>query len=295
MSTIISFEKNDFVNSIAKQLGLGVIIPQVTQFSDGEIDITFDENQVKNKRVFLLHNLKENNNELIMWLLLLIYKIKYAQAQEIIGVIPYFPYSRQAEGSSSNAHAIIDILEHAGITQFVCVELHDQSMQSLFTVPLHQVFLDNCIAHHIQSHVLEDDYCIVAPDEGARARVNKIATHLNKKTILYNKKRIGEHIKLLSSQGNCISKTAIIIDDIIDTGDTAYEVAKDLRAQGIKKIYGYFIHPVFALPPAEIIKKLKFERIFVSNSINHEYETGLNIEQFDCSGELIPILKSLNL
>lgn len=297
MSIIISFEKNDFVIRIAQQLNVEIVIPNVVRFADGELDISFsNQEKIKNQRVFLLHTLRKNNNESIMKLLLLIYKIKYAQAKEIIGVIPYFPYSRQAqEGTISNAHTIIDVLEHAGINQFVCVELHDQSIRSLFKVPLQQIFMDQFIAHHIQLHVPENDYCIVAPDAGAQERVKKIAMQLKKNTVFYRKKREGQLVALVSSQGRCQNSTAIIIDDIIDTGSTAHQVAKDLRAHGVTKLYGYFIHPVFAVPPVEIIQNLKFERMFVSNSISQVYEQDLNIEQFDCSGELIPILKSLNL
>ena len=186
------------------------------------------------------------------------------------------------------------MLEAAGINRFICVELHDAKIEPYFHVPLTNVSLVPLIAAHIQSHFGDQDYCLVAPDNGAIRRVQEIAALLNKEVITYSKQRFNLDTVTLkgSPHGSFDHDTAIIIDDILDTGNTALEVVDDLYSKGISSVNGYFIHAVLAPGTLERVQRSGLKRIFVSNTIKKDFEATW-IEIFDYTPALVPWLKLL--
>lgn len=301
-SIFVAFDnQNSLITTSAKEISHSIVSPRIQQFADGEIRVVLDDPTVfVDKTVVLVQSTSNPVQENIFRIALLAHELKNAQAKKIIGVLPYFGYARQEasniKGKPGPAVVVARMLEVAGIDEIITVELHTPKIKSFFSIPIHNVILNDFFAQHIQKQFDSlADVCLVAPDEGARERVEAIAQKLNVGTIVFAKERYGiDKTRVLGKSGLCQGKVAIIIDDIIDTGGTALHVCDELTAIGFEKVYGYFVHPVFSGDTLNKIKASQFTHIFVANTIDvphvSEYE---KVSVLDVSSQLSTLIKKI--
>ncbi len=292
---IVAARQLYLAQALADHYDKQLIIPKITTFADGEKEIFFENPALfYDKKVLLVHPTCPRVAEEIIVLTLLARIIKAAGCKELVTLIPYLGYSRHTKVIMSHipseAHMIIQLLESLPIDHFVTVELHDEKDQDFFVMPMKQVILAPLLTDYLTTKIT-GDYCIVAPDAGAYERAQKIAQLLNKPVIAYHKKRIGvDTIRLESSTDFSLHKKAIIIDDIIDTGGTALQVARDLKEKGVQEVYGCFIHGIFSKKENIPLLFKQFTTIFVSNSVPVLLQDATSLEVFDISKAVIPYL-----
>ena len=260
--------------SIANTLGRKLIVPEIIHFSDGEMEIMLTDTAIfKGKHVCIVHSTNMPVHETLVELLLLVNELCNAGAVSITALIAYFGYTRHDSSKITGGQASIalmaKLLNAAGINNIITVEIHNPEIASSLVLPVHSISLAPFIAEHIKRTLPSlVGVCLVAPDQGAMGRVQEIARILGVESISFTKERYAaDKTKLVSSQGSFIGTTAIIIDDIIDTGGTAINACEQLYKNGYTTIYGYFVHPVLSGGAQERITESSFTRVFVSNTI----------------------------
>ncbi len=229
------------------------------------------------------------------------HELKNAGAKKVVAVMPYFGYSRQEcsdiSGKPGSAQVIAKMLQEAGIDELVAVELHDEKLVDLFSIPVHNLSVDKIIAKHIkEQRMILDSVCLVAPDQGAAAYVEAIAKQVGMGTLTFSKERFAvDQTRVTGIVGVCEGSIGIIIDDIIATGGTALNVCNALPDSGYKTIYGYFVHPVLAGNAVERIADSCFDTVFVGNTLplTPEAKAEQKIKQFDVSDVIVDKLRKI--
>jgi ribose-phosphate pyrophosphokinase len=283
----------NLAQNLANRFEKKIYIPFINHFSDGELEVVFESSiTFDNKKIFILQSTCQPVQDNIIQFALLAHAVKNLNACDIIGIIPYFGYSRHDKskmpGKQGEASIIAKLIEATGIKQLITVEPHSQVLKNLFSIPVKTVSTINLIVEHIQKNFADviQDICMVAPDKGGKERAQAIAQQLKVSNIFFTKERYAlDKTRIIGSKNECTGHTAIIVDDIIDTAGTALNTCDQLKKFGFKKIYGYFIHPVLSDSALEKINESSFEKIFVSNTIPLQQQSS-KIEVLDISALL---------
>jgi ribose-phosphate pyrophosphokinase len=290
-------EHADIAQRISAYFKKELYVPKIERFADSEIRISL-ENPVRfiDKTIILIQSTYAPVIEHIAEVAFLMQELKNAECERIIGVIPYFGYSRQEKSDSVGlpGHAVViaKLFESVGLNALISVELHDALIETFFSIPVRNVLVHEIIAAHIKHLVGSlEGVCLIAPDKGAQAYVHTIAQRLGAGMLVFSKERFAaDQTRIIGKSGSCKGKTAIIIDDILDTGGTALNVCKELQQLGFQDIFGYFVHPVFSSDAQERIERSIFTKVFISNTIPLRSRSQ-KIGVFDVSG---PIIEALN-
>jgi len=293
-------ENFDLARKIAGHFSKTLIIPCVDVFADYEVRITLPNYEgLLGCHAIIIHSTHMPVSENIFRVLFLMHELKTCGIKKLTVIVPYFGYARQcvneATGKPGVANLIAKLFETAGVDHIITVEIHDGTLSSFFSVSFDSVNLSQCVANHIKkTFEFLDNFCIVAPDKGATDRVELISQILNLPSVLCKKKRYDvDKVEIIGVSGDCKGKTAIIIDDIFGTGNTAMLAAKHLIAQGVIEVYGYFIHPVFSRGSENAMKHGFLKEMFVSNSIIlPEGLENYKIKVFDVSEWIIDKLET---
>jgi ribose-phosphate pyrophosphokinase len=267
---IISGSSNKLLaQNIAKNTGYKLLETKIGNFSDGEIRVEIQDNIGKN--VIIIQSTSHPVNDHLMELFLLIDTAKRAGARNIIAVIPYFGYSRQDRCTYKHgpisASLVIRLLEVAGVTKIITLDLHSKQLEGVFNVPI--INLD---PFSIFFPFYNDDInnVVVSPDIGGISRANNFSLFLGKDLVIINKIR-NNHNECSMNKiiGNVQDKKCIIIDDIVDSGNTLCKAAELLKSNGALTIEVYATHPVLSGDAKERIMDSQIDKIFTSDSIYH--------------------------
>nr|WP_257215832.1 ribose-phosphate diphosphokinase [Fredinandcohnia onubensis] len=255
---------------MASLLGCELGKCSVTRFSDGEIQINIEES-VRGSEVYLVQSTSQPANEHIMELLIMIDALKRASAKNINLVIPYYGYARQDRKARSRepitAKLVANLLEKAGATRVVTMDLHAPQIQGFFDIPVDQLLGVPLLAKYFAEKGLED-VVIVAPDQGGVVRARKLASQLNVPIAFIDKRRPKPNVaQIMNIVGNIEGKNAIIIDDLIDTAGTITLAAKALKEMGAKGVYACCTHPVLSGPAIERIESSPIQELVITNTI----------------------------
>jgi ribose-phosphate pyrophosphokinase len=242
----------------------------VSRFSDGEIHINIEES-VRGSEVFLVQSTSQPGNEFIMELLIMIDALKRASAKSINVVIPYYGYARQDRKARSRepitAKLIANLLETAGATRVVTMDLHAPQIQGFFDIPVDQLLGVPILADYFNHKGLED-VVVVAPDNGGVTRARKLANRLHAPIALIDKRRPQPNVaEIMNIVGNIEGKNAILIDDIIDTAGTITLAANALIEKGAKAVYACCTHPVLSGQAVSRIESSPIKELVVTNTI----------------------------
>ncbi len=256
---------------MAELLGCELGKSTVTQFSDGEIQIGIEES-VRGSEVYVLQSTSYPVNENIMELLIMIDALKRASASKINVVIPYYGYGRQDRKARSRepitAKLVANLLEKAGATRVLTMDLHTPQLQGFFDIPVEHLIGVPILTEYFEKKGLEE-IVIVAPHNGSIGRARKMANLLHAPIALIDKRKLDEHSpETISVVGNVTGKNAIIIDDLIDTGETITFAATALAEAGATSIYAGCTHPVFTANAIEVIDASPIKELVVTNTID---------------------------
>jgi len=255
---------------MAELLGCKLGKSSVSHFSDGEIQIHIEES-VRGSEVYVVQSTSYPVNDNILELLIMIDALKRASAGIINVVIPYYGYGRQDRKARSRepitAKLVANLLEKTGADRILTMDLHTSQIQGFFDIPVEHLYGVPILGQYFQEKELED-IVIVAPHNGSIGRARKVANLLHAPIALIDKRRFEENaFETTSVVGNVEGKNAIIIDDLIDTGDTIVLAAKTLAENGAKAIYAGCTHPVFTDKAIEKIEASPIKELVVTNTI----------------------------
>lgn len=255
---------------IAEKIGIELSKCSVSRFSDGEVQINIEES-IRGCNTFIIQSTSAPANEHLMELLIMIDALKRASAKTINVVLPYYGYARQDRKARARepitAKLVANLLETAGATRVISLDLHATQIQGFFDIPVDQLLAVPLLADYFEEKQL-DDIVIVSPDHGGVVRARKMADRLKAPIAIIDKRRPKPNVsEVMNIIGDVEGKTAIIIDDIIDTAGTITLAASALIERGAKEVYGCCTHPVLSGPAVDRINNSKIKELVVTNSI----------------------------
>lgn len=270
---IFSLNSNpELAESIAKEVGVPLGKVAVTRFSDGEVQINIEES-IRGSDVFVIQSTSSPVNENLMELLIMLDALKRASARTINVVIPYYGYARQDRKARSRepitAKLVANLLTSAGATRAITLDLHAPQIQGFFDIPIdHLVAVPLLSDYFLQKNFDPSEIVIVSPDHGGVTRARKMADRLKATIAIIDKRRPRPNVaEVMNIVGNVEGKTAILIDDIIDTAGTISIAAAALKENGAKDIYACCSHPVLSGPAMERIENSVIKELVVTDSI----------------------------
>jgi ribose-phosphate pyrophosphokinase len=255
---------------IAAHLGLAVGDAFVGRFNNGEIQVIIDES-VRGKEVFIVQPTCQPVNDSIMELLIMVDAAKRASARHITAVIPYYAYARQDRKTRGRepitAKLMADLLTTAGVTRVITMDLHAGQIQGFFNIPVDHLPGVPLLADYIYSKRM-DNLIVVSPDLGGVTRARQLADRLHAPIAIIEKRRpvpgVAEVMNLI---GSVEGKTAVMVDDIVDTAGSLTEGAKALARMGAKDVYACCTHAVLSDPAIERIEASNIKELIVTNTI----------------------------
>jgi len=263
---------------ISKYLNETLIKAFIGKFKDGETQVRIDEN-VRGGEVFAIQSTCPPVNDNLMELLIMIDTLKRASANLITAVIPYFGYARQDRKVQPrvpiSAKLVADLLTTAGAHRIVTMDLHVGQIQGFFNIPVDNLYAAPVLLEYLKSKKLPNTV-VVAPDAGGVERARSFAKVLDASLAIIDKRRPEPGVsKVMHIIGQVKDKTAIIVDDIIDTGGTMAEAAAALKKEGATAVYACCTHGVFSGPALQNINGSVFEEVIVTDTIplREEFKT----------------------
>ncbi len=257
-------------------------------FSDGEIRVEIGTN-VRGADVFVVQPTCAPVNFHLMELCILLDALKRASVGRVTAVVPYYGYARQdrkvAPRAPISAKLVADFLTVAGIDRLVTVDLHAGQIQGFFNLPVDNLYAAPVLLEHLRQ---TEDLVIVSPDAGGTERARAYAKRLGAGLAIIDKRRDAPNqARAMNVIGDVKGKTALVLDDMIDTAGTIVAAADVLRDKGAKDVVAYATHPVLSGPAVERLEKSQYSQIVVTNSIP------LNSQAKECSKIKVVSLASL--
>ena len=261
----------DLAREIAAYLGTTVGDSVVNRFNNGEIQVMINES-VRGKDIFIVQpTCGPIVNDNVMELLIMADAFKRASANHITAVIPYYGYARQdrkARGREPiTAKLMADLLETAGITRVVTIDLHAAQIQGFFNIPFDHMPGGPLLAEYIKEKKL-DNMVVVSPDLGGVSRARGFAEMLNAPMAIIDKRRpepgVAEVMNLI---GNVEGKNCIMVDDMVDTAGSLTDGARALKKFGANEIYACCTHPILTDPALSRIAQSDITELVVTNTI----------------------------
>ena len=264
---------------LAKNIGLSInkeIYPvtKVT-FADGE-RLLSSEITTRNKSVYIICNTAKPVNDNIMELLIFIDSLKRASAKYITVVMTYYGYARQDRKAAGrqpiSAKLIADLLETAGATKVIAIDLHNPSIQGFFNIPVDDLRGQFIFSAELRSR--KENFVIVSPDHGGAVRARQLSELLDHgdEIAIIDKRRTGPNqSEIMGVLGNVKDKNVVIYDDIIDTGGTIIHAVKALKEQGAKKVIVAATHGLFSKGFDMFENDKDVDEVIVTDSVNHDH------------------------
>ena len=255
---------------IARHLKVKLTPIDIRKFSDGEIYARILES-VRGSDVYVVQPTSPDANLNLMELLIIIDALKRSSPQRITAVMPYYGYSRQDRKAKARepitAKLVAKMIEAAGADRVMTFELHVDQVQGFFDIPSDNLDLRPVYAEYIISKKFKD-LVIVASDVGGAKRARQIAEVVHAPIAIIDKRRDEEGaVKVEHVIGDVKGKSAVLVDDIIDTAGTITEAAEILKKEGAKEIYVLATHPVLSGPAIERLQSSEIKEIIVTNTI----------------------------
>ena len=262
---------------VAQSLGSDLTPILCKRFADGEIYVQVQES-IRGCDIFLIQPTCGPVNDSLMELLILIDACRRASARQITAVIPYYGYARAdrktAGRESITAKLVANLVTEAGANRVLALDLHSAQVQGFFDISLDHLHGVPILADYIEQKRLSD-VVVVSPDIGGVSRARAFAKRLNDAPLAIVDKRRQAHnqSEVMNVIGDVAGKTAILVDDMIDTAGTISEAAKILRQEGAKRIYACATHALFSPPAIERLLACGLEEVIVTNTIPIAAET----------------------
>ncbi len=270
----------ELAKEIVAELGLPLGECEVKHFADGEIMVELGES-VRGKHVYIVQSTCNPVSTNLMEVLIAIDACKRASAAHITVIMPYFGYARQDRKARPRqpitSKLVASLLERAGANRVITMELHATQIQGFFDIPADDISAMSIIGNYFRSLDL-DNIVVVSPDHGGVTRARRLAEMLHAPLAIIDKRRpkpnVAEAMNLI---GDVDGKTAILVDDIVDTAGTLVSGIQMLRDKGATAIYACCVHAVLSDPAIERLKAADLAGFICTNTIDQSKK----IESYD--------------
>ncbi len=262
----------ELANEVAKYAGIPLGDAEVFKFSNDNVFVKINEN-VRGADTFILQPTCYPVNDNLMELLIMIDALKRASARNINCVIPSFGYARSDKKDQPRvpitAKLVADLLTTAGASRVIAMDLHSDQIQGFFNIPVDHLYSTPIFIRYLTANHDISNAVVVSPDTGGTARARALAKRLDCSLAIGDKRRIGNDDKaeVLNIIGDVENKTAILYDDIIDTGGSLAKMSKALMDRGAKKVYAACVHGILSGNAIENLEGSPIEKLYITNSI----------------------------
>ena len=255
--------------AIANHFGIKIGQVNFSRYSDGEFQPSFEES-VRGARIFIVGS-THPSSENLMEMLLMLDAAKRASARHITAVMPYFGWARQDRKDKPRvpigAKLIAKLLESAGATRIITMDLHADQIQGFFEKPVDHLFASTIFLPYINSLKLSD-LTIASPDMGGSKRAYAYSKFLSSDVVICYKQRekanIISHMELI---GNVEGKNVILVDDMVDTAGTLTKAADLMKERGAISVRAISTHALLSGNAYEKIEGSQLEELIVTDSI----------------------------
>lgn len=266
-----------FAEEICSSLGVPPAERRVFRFSDGEIGIAMGES-FRGSDVFVVQPTCHPVNDNLMELLIIVDALRRASAARINVVVPYFGYARQDRKARSRepitAKLVANLIQQAGVNRVVTTDLHAAQIQGFFDIPLDHLsgipLLASYFKRTLKDRVKDGQVVVVSPDIGGVVRARKFAEILNAELAIVDKRRsyeVANQSEVMEIIGEVAGKTAILVDDIIDTAGSIVNAGNAIRVNGASQVYACAVHGVLSGPAIERLAGSPFEEVVVTDTV----------------------------
>ena len=259
-------------HEICAYLGTKLGEATVASFSDGEIRVKIEEN-VRGGDVFVVQSSCQPVNDSLMELLIIIDALKRSSANRITAVIPYFGYARQDRKDQPrvpiSAKLVADLISTAGTDRVLTMDLHAGQIQGFFNVPVDHLYALPVLLDYITKQMVKvSDLVVVSPDAGGVERARAFAKRLEANLAIIDKRREGPNqTAIMNIIGDVAGKSALLLDDMIDTAGTIVKGAQACMDHGAREVWAACTHAVLTGPALDRIQQSCLKQVIVTNSI----------------------------
>ena len=245
----------ELARDLAKELRVDLGKVSIETFPDGEIGVQILEN-VRGKDVVLLQSIARRPNHYLMELLIMVDALKRASARSITAVLPYYGYARQDRKDKGRvpitAKLVANLLEKAGVTRVLTMDLHTEQLQGFFDIPVDHLYARPLFVKAIREMGLKD-LVVVSPDVGSNKMARKFAEDLLVDLAIVDKRRINANqVESSAVIGDVKGKNVLLVDDICSTGTTLVAAAKVCKREGAKSVRVFVSHGLFVGGPLDV-------------------------------------------
>ena len=278
---------------IAERLGVGVTDAGLKTFADGEVYCRYAES-VRGADLFVVQSIAGSEvegltvNDALWELLLMVHAAKHASAHRIIAVTPWYGYSRQDKKSAPrepiSARLVAETLEVAGMDRLVTMDLHAGQVQGFFSKPVDHMTAMPILTQYVVDRLGSENLVIIAPDAGRVKLVRKFAQKVGAPYALMEKERPAQQVAEIGYViGDVKGKTAVIVDDIIDTGGTLAAAAQTVLDEGAERVYAVATHGLFSGQAYEILAASPLAGIVVTDTVPLRQGAPPLVRQLTCA------------
>tara|TARA_B100001029_G_scaffold146453_1_gene127027 strand:+ start:157 stop:1089 length:933 start_codon:yes stop_codon:yes gene_type:complete len=259
----------ELATKIADQFGVSMGKVNFSRYNDGEFQPSFEES-VRGARIFIIGSTQPSSDNL-MEMLLMLDAAKRASARHITAVIPYFGWARQDRKDKPRvpigAKLIAKLIEAAGATRIITMDLHADQIQGFFEKPVDHLFASTIFLPYIESLNLSN-LTIASPDMGGSKRAYAYSKYLSSEVVICYKQRekanLISHMELI---GDVRGKNVILVDDMVDTAGTLTKAADLMKERGAISVRAICTHALLSGSAYEKIEDSKLEDLIVTDSI----------------------------
>ena len=265
----------ELAEEIAAIMGKPLGKSTVSKFSDGEISVSLWES-VRGEDVYIIQSTCNPTNDNLMELLIMVDAMKRASASRINAVIPYYGYARQDRKAKSRdpitAKLTADLLSVAGVDRVITMDLHAAQIQGYFDIPVDHLMGMPILAKYfkelIKNGTIDKEIVVVSPDLGSVSRVRSLSGILECPVAIVDKRRTKPNVsEIMNIIGDIEGKTAILVDDMIDTAGTITNAANAIKQLGAREVYACATHPVLSGPAIQRIQDSEIKQMVLLNTI----------------------------
>jgi ribose-phosphate pyrophosphokinase len=261
-------------SEISGYLGIPLLDSRVGRFADGEIQMLIYD-LVRGSDVYIIQSTCPPVNENLMELLIMTDALKRSSCARVTAVMPYFGYARQDRKARArdpiSAKLVANLLTTAGVDRILTMDLHAPQIQGFFDIPVDHlegtIIFSDMVLDEMKSHPA-DGYMLVAPDMGSVNRVRKMADLTDLQIAIIDKRRVrANECEIMNVIGDIKGKTAIIVDDMIDTAGTITKAANAVSDCGAKRVLVYASHAILSADAVQKIKDSKIEKMYLLDTV----------------------------
>ena len=270
---IFSLSSNrPLAEKIAEEIGVDLGKLSISKFADGEIKVNIEES-IRGDHIYVVQSTSNPVNDNLMELMIMIDALRRASAKTINVVMPYYGYARQDRKAQSRepitSKLVANMLQNAGVNRMIVLDLHAAQIQGFFVIPVDHMLGASLLANYfLDNDLAGDDVVVVSPDHGGVTRARKLAEFLHSPIAIVDKRRPKPNVaEIMNIVGDVQDKTAIIIDDMIDTAGTITLGAQGILDKGAKEVYVCCTHPVLSGPAIERLENSCIKKVIVTDTI----------------------------